>query len=459
MDQKENNAGDPLQDLAQELQNYTPETASNITPSTDAAAADPVADASAAPSFTPSADLSATSTTSATPTTAPTDSDPLADINAALDLDVNPNPNSQIPKEKAKFEDLDEQPLKPADPVPGSIGSAKSYADFQAAQEKAAARAAKTAKPVAAKPAKPAFPSTPVQPNQFAQGPAPEPTPEVVMPEPDVPFTPPTTDAQPTTPVASTPTPTPAESTPVPPISTEPSPMMPQSTPAAPQKKSKTTLVLIIVLLAVIVIGGVVAALFMTGVIGAKTTSTTVTSFEPATPENATPANYTLICPASDDAITSSVTTVYKDDQMTEMSIVKADTYESIEQATEAETKFNAGDNEELTAIKNATEKFGLPAIQQTITRTDNTTLTTRIVTADFVNKLSEVNRGFVADADHISEEVDEDYQNRSLLSTVVSLLPLLADDEGNYLTDSESVQDYLGLAGYTCTTEYEAVE
>jgi len=110
------------------------------------------------PVLTPSADLMATSTVSAVPdlnaaanelTSAP---DPNASsapeptqtvaANASATGDFVNDPNATADQGPAKIENTDDNPLVAAAPVPGSIGSAKSYADIQREEAERTAQAA-----------------------------------------------------------------------------------------------------------------------------------------------------------------------------------------------------------------------------------------------------------------------------------------------------------------------------
>lgn len=133
--------GSELDNLMNELNNYQPENDASLTPANTTTSTDPVV--SDRPQFSPSENLAQTATVSA--------SMQGSDLNTAslTDNSFTQTPTTQTsaaPTQEAADSDEEEdedKPLTAAAPVPGSIGSAVSYADVEKKQAEEAAKKAK----------------------------------------------------------------------------------------------------------------------------------------------------------------------------------------------------------------------------------------------------------------------------------------------------------------------------
>jgi len=133
--------GSELDNLMNELNNYQPENDASLTPANTTTSTDPVV--SDRPQFSPSENLAQTATVSA--------SMQGSDLNTAslTDNSFTQTPTTQTsaaPTQEAADSDEEEdedKPLTAAAPVPGSIGSAVSYADVEKKQAEEAAKQAK----------------------------------------------------------------------------------------------------------------------------------------------------------------------------------------------------------------------------------------------------------------------------------------------------------------------------
>lgn len=428
MDSNNNPTGaDPLQDLAKELNNYTPEpepaTAASApaTPAAPAAApvmpTAPVADS--APAFSPSADLTATATVSASPNGADTTANPFDQAAAEPAVDsaaTDPNDFTAQPVAAAESteptEPVDRTPLKPADPVPGSIGSAKSYQPPVAdpLTQPQPAPAAAPAAPVA-----PVTPTTPTAPAQPAFNPAQ--------------FAP--VDPQTANPQAAT---------------------LQPADPAAPKKKlSKTTIILLAVLAVIALVGGIFAILFATGVIGGTKTSVQQTTYTAITPAANEPVKTGLLCTityTADEAALAADPTLlkyddkvvinYADDEATDFNFSRVAVYNSAESASAAVQAHGDATSALVAGLEGS--NLGTPSMSAVAT--DASVTTSTVFDAEY---LSQLNAAKAADPANTA------------ISAIALDLP--TDEAGLYLSTSDKVHTYFTNKGYTCTTTYAAAD
>ena len=133
--------GSELDNLMNELNNYQPENDASLTPANTTTSTDPVV--SDRPQFSPSENLTQTATVSASMQGSDLNTTSLTDSSFTQ---APATQTSATPTQEATESDEEEdedKPLTAAAPVPGSIGSAVSYADVEKKQAEEAAKQAK----------------------------------------------------------------------------------------------------------------------------------------------------------------------------------------------------------------------------------------------------------------------------------------------------------------------------
>lgn len=134
--------GSELDNLMNELNNYQPENDASLTPANTTTSTDPVV--SDRPQFSPSDNLTQTATVSASVQGQPSSitADAVDDLSTQSTTAQTSATEAQGTIEPDE-ENEEDKPLTAAAPVPGSIGSAVSYADVEKKQAEEAAKQAK----------------------------------------------------------------------------------------------------------------------------------------------------------------------------------------------------------------------------------------------------------------------------------------------------------------------------
>lgn len=134
--------GSELDNLMNELNNYQPENDASLTPANTTTSTDPVV--SDRPQFSPSDNLTQTATVSASVQGQPSSitADAVDDLSTQSTTAQTSATEAQGTIEPDE-ENEEDKPLAAAAPVPGSIGSAVSYADVEKKQAEEAAKQAK----------------------------------------------------------------------------------------------------------------------------------------------------------------------------------------------------------------------------------------------------------------------------------------------------------------------------
>lgn len=134
--------GSELDNLMNELNNYQPENDASLTPANTTTSTDPVV--SDRPQFSPSDNLTQTATVSASVQGQPSSitADAVDDLSTQSTTAQTSATEAQGTIEPDE-ENEEDKPLTAAAPVPGSIGSAVSYADVEKKQAEEAAKKAK----------------------------------------------------------------------------------------------------------------------------------------------------------------------------------------------------------------------------------------------------------------------------------------------------------------------------